>query len=328
MTILTELQLSFTKKSKDYVLKYTSMETVTTFEKLSIDPVYQKEDPKREYPGMLVLVRVFLQTFGRLFPGITSKIAYRLFSTPQVRAKHKTSDPLLERAKVFDFLYAGELLKGYEWGDGEKVAILVHGWESRGTALRSMVPMLLKDGYKVYTFDGPAHGNSTGKRTHLIHFSGALKALISRIENVDCVITHSFGGAAITYCMQRYLKDLELEKLVMLAVPSNMVSIFKEAVDVMKIPKIVAKRLLMRMEKLAGEKIHNLSLPELGKGLKVQQTLIIHDLGDNVVPFHFAKEIYESWDNTILVATEGLGHYRLLKNEKVLDRIHQFIHKN
>jgi predicted alpha/beta hydrolase family esterase len=301
------------------------METLTTYEQLVIDPSEQKQDPKRQYPPTLGLVRIFLQTFGRIFPGFTSKIAFKLFATPQIRAKHKISDKLLESAKIFDFLYAGELLKGYEWGEGEKVAILIHGWESRGTALRSMVPMLLKDGYKVYTFDGPAHGNSTGKRTHLIHFSGALKALITRVGKVDCVITHSFGGAAITYCMQRYLKDMQLDKLVMLAVPSSMESIFKEAVEIMKMPNSVAKRMRMRMEKLAGEKIQDLSLPVLGKGLKAKEVLIIHDKGDNVVPFNFAKDIYESWDRSTLVPTEGLGHYRLLKNKTVLDRIHQFI---
>ncbi|MCB0662090.1 MAG: alpha/beta hydrolase [Saprospiraceae bacterium] len=301
------------------------METVTTFEKLTIDPAYKRKDPKRSYPSMLGLVKIFLQTFGRIFPGFTSQIAFKLFATPQVRAKHKLSDELLESARIFDFLYAGELLKGYEWGDGEKVAILVHGWESRGTALRSLVPMLLKDGYKVVAFDGPAHGNSTGKRTHLIHFSGALKALITRIGQVDVVITHSFGGAAITYCMQRYIKDMHLDKLVMLAVPSTMESIFKEAVEVMKMPKSVAKRVRMRMEKVAGEKIQDLGLPVLGKGLKVNEVMIIHDEWDNVVPFSFARDIYENWDNTILVATEGLGHYRLLKNETVLDRIHRFI---
>ncbi|MEZ4982236.1 MAG: hypothetical protein R2769_11755 [Saprospiraceae bacterium] len=71
-----------------------------------------------------------LQTFGRIFPGFTSNIAFKLFATPMVRAKHKSSDKLLESAKIFDFLYAGELLKGYEW-EKAKILSLVHGWESK-----------------------------------------------------------------------------------------------------------------------------------------------------------------------------------------------------
>ncbi|MEZ4948803.1 MAG: alpha/beta hydrolase [Saprospiraceae bacterium] len=292
---------------------------------LEIDPEYKRQDPKKKYPPTLGLVRIMLQTFGRIFPGFTSNIAFKLFATPMVRAKHKSSDKLLESAKIFDFLYAGELLKGYEWGEGEKIAILVHGWESRGTALRSMVPILLNDGYKVVAFDGPAHGNSTGKRTHLIHFSGALKALITRLGTVDLVITHSFGGAAITYTMQRYLKELYLDKLIMIAVPSTMRSIYEEVVDVMKMPSAVAKRVLKKMEKLAGEPIDDLGLPLLGKGLKVGEVLIIHDKEDNVVPFSFAENIFNSWENAELAVTEGLGHYRILKNEAVLDKVHQFL---
>ena len=292
---------------------------------LNIDPEYKRQDPKKKYPPSLGLVRIMLQTFGRIFPGFTSNIAFKLFATPMVRAKHKSSDKLLESAKVFDFLYAGELLKGYEWGEGVKIAILVHGWESRGTALRSMVPILLNDGYKVVAFDGPAHGNSTGKRTHLIHFSGALKALITRLGTVDLVITHSFGGAAITYTMQRYLKDLYLDKLIMIAVPSTMRSIYEEVVDVMKMPSAVAKRVLKKMEKWAGDPIEDLGLPLLGKGLKVGEVLIIHDKEDNVVPFSFAENIFNSWENAELAVTEGLGHYRILKNEAVLKKVHQFL---
>jgi predicted alpha/beta hydrolase family esterase len=292
---------------------------------LNIDPAYKRQDPKKTYPPTLGPVRIMLQTFGRIFPGFTSNIAFKLFATPMVRAKHKSSDKLLESAKVFDFLYAGELLKGYEWGEGEKIAILVHGWESRGTALRSMVPLLLNDGYKVVAFDGPAHGNSTGKRTHLIHFSGALKALITRLGGVNVVITHSFGGAAITYTMQRYLRDLHLEKLVMIAVPSTMRSIYEEVVDLMKMPSSVAKRVLKKMEKLAGEPIDDLGLPVLGKGLKVGEVLIIHDKEDNVVPFKFAENIFNSWEHAELAITEGLGHYRILKNEAVLEKVHQFL---
>jgi alpha-beta hydrolase superfamily lysophospholipase len=61
----------------------------------------------------------------------------------------------MEQAEVFEFMYKGKILKGYSWGTGKRN--VVHGWESRGTALRSFVPVLLEKGFRVVAFDAPAH---------------------------------------------------------------------------------------------------------------------------------------------------------------------------
>ena len=102
-----------------------------------------KEALPCRYPVSLRLIRVAFATLGRLFPSLASKVAFRLFTTPRRRARHKSSDPILEKAEVFEFLYGEQMLKGYQWGSGGRTVLLVHGWESRGTALRTFVPSLL-----------------------------------------------------------------------------------------------------------------------------------------------------------------------------------------
>ncbi|NUO03188.1 MAG: alpha/beta hydrolase, partial [Saprospiraceae bacterium] len=151
--------------------------------------------------ALLGLVRLGFGTAGRVFPDAAARVAYRLFSTPRVRAAHSISDELLESARLFEFMYGHQVLKGYEWGKGEQVVLLVHGWESRGTALRGFVPSLIEKGYRVVTFDGPAHGNSDGKRTNIIHFAGAIRAIIRHIGGVHSIITHSFGGASTVFAL-------------------------------------------------------------------------------------------------------------------------------
>jgi len=114
------------------------------------DPV--TESPPK-YPPSLKLVQLGFKTLAPAFPKQAAKIAYRLFSTPRFRARHKTSDKLLESARIFEFLYGKHVLKGYEWGSGEQTILLVHGWESRGTALRTFVPNLVELGYGAVAFE-------------------------------------------------------------------------------------------------------------------------------------------------------------------------------
>ena len=36
--------------------------------------------------------------------------------------------------------------------------------------------------------------------------------------------------------------------------------------------------------------------------------LIIHDVDDELAPIQGAEEIYQNWENSCLIITEGLGH--------------------
>jgi pimeloyl-ACP methyl ester carboxylesterase len=212
------------------------METIIKHEKLQSNWTDTSPERPRTPSALLPYVRFGFQTLGRLFPRAASKVAFRLFTTPQMRAKHRTSDEILESARIFEVLYGKRILKAYEWGSGDRTILLVHGWESRGTAMRSFVPGLVARGYRVVAFDGPAHGNSEGKRTNLPHFAGAVKAMIKRLGDVHGIITHSFGGASTVYALSWMESDVRVEKLVMIAVPANMQRIFKTTVQTLKLP--------------------------------------------------------------------------------------------
>ena len=127
-------------------------------------PAFQLETlpqkQKSEYPFYLIFVKWSFAIFGSIFPKAVANLAYRIFTTPRMRAVHKRTDEIIESARLFEVLYGKIILKGYEWGRGARTILLVHGWESRGTALRSFVPGLVQAGFRVVAFDGPAHGNS------------------------------------------------------------------------------------------------------------------------------------------------------------------------
>ncbi|HFB99244.1 MAG TPA: alpha/beta hydrolase, partial [Phaeodactylibacter sp.] len=188
------------------------------------DIIKNKKRPKEKKPQRIPLsyrmVQFAFGTLGRAFPKPFAKLAFRFFTTPRRRAKHKKSDPILETAQVSEMLVGRNMIKMYEWGTGKKTILLVHGWESRGTALRSFVMSLVAAGYRVATFDAPAHGDSGGKRVHLVTYSEAFKALYYKYENVESIITHSFGGVVAVYAMVKLDSEMTAQKMVMIASPS------------------------------------------------------------------------------------------------------------
>jgi len=282
---------------------------------------------KTKEPFIFNIVRFGFSTIGPLFPKQAAKIAYKLFSTPRIRAQHRKSDSLIEKAKVFDFMYAGRLLKAYEWGSGDKIVLLIHGWESRGTALRSFVPDLIKQGFKVVAIDGPAHGNSYGKQTNLLHFGGAIRAIINQVGNVHSIIAHSFGGASTVFTLSNLAPEIQIDRLVLIAVPSALKRVIDHYVNFVRLPQSVHKELNKIFENIIGRPLHEVDVSKANDSVQVNKTLLVHDREDKVVPFTASESIAENWDNISFLITEGYGHYNLIKNPVVVDRVVCFISK-
>ena len=300
-------------------------ETAPRIEYLEIEPEFQKTQKAKSLPSYMPIVQFLMGGIGRLLPNLTAKIAFRIFRTPRSKAKHRVSDKVLEAAKISEILVGANILKVYDWGAGDKNVLLVHGWESRGTAMRSFVQPLVAKGYRVIAFDGPAHGNSTGKRTNILEFAEAIKAIITRLGSVDAVITHSFGGMCLAYASRKLMPKTKLPKVVMTAVPTDFDDIILKIKTIMNFPNSVVESVNEMIEKIAGEKPSDLTVPKAAGKTQIEDLLVVHDTNDSIVEFKYAERILETWNNSKLLVTEGLGHYRILKHKKVLEKIVSFI---
>jgi pimeloyl-ACP methyl ester carboxylesterase len=297
------------------------MEVANNFEYLISDHPKPAAKNKKENPLFLRFIQFGFKTFGFLAPGWAAAYAFKLFTTPRMNATHKVSDPILESARIFEFMYGKFILKGYEWGSGEKTVLLVHGWRSRGTALRSFVPGLLEKGYKVVTFDAPAHGNSPGKSTTLPQFSGAIKAIINNLGGVHGIITHSFGGASTVFALYSETPNLFINKLVLIAVPSSMENMADSFIHLIKAPISVASGFYKILENRLGISLADAQVSNFFPNLKIGKTLLVHDKKDEVVPFSETESIIEKWDNASLLATDGYGHFQIMKNPDVVEKV-------
>ena len=95
--------------------------------------------------------------------------------------------------------HAGYKLQTYKWAARDESApvrraYLVHGWESLAAHLSGFVGALLRAGFEVIAYDGPAQGGSGGATTNLVDSARALINVVNSYGPADAIIAHSFGG--------------------------------------------------------------------------------------------------------------------------------------
>ena len=55
------------------------------------------------------------------------------------------------------------------------------------------------------------------------------------------------------------------------------------------------------------------------------RVLVFHDGRDGKIPFKDGEEVVRTWPNAELVRTRGLGHHRILRDQRVITRAVAFI---
>jgi len=283
-----------------------------------------KQTSSEMNPWLLRSIQVGFGFLSPIFPRLAAKIAYNFFTTPQVRAKHHQSDEILDQVKISEFLSGKRLLKLYEWGEGSRSVVLVHGWNSRGTALRNFVPGLLAAGYKVIAFDGPAHGDSPGNRLNLPVFANTIKTVVNRAGNVEAIIGHSFGGGTTLFALKTKLIQ-HLPKLVLIASPTDMTWVVDSFINRIGLGKKSKAIYRESISKKMGLPFEMGDANKYFSELPIEKTLLVHDKGDQSVPYQLSSNFFDQQQNVELVATSGLGHFKLVKNKAVIKEVVDFV---
>ncbi|MBT8195063.1 MAG: alpha/beta hydrolase, partial [Bacteroidia bacterium] len=157
----------------------------------------------RDIPFSVKALRWYFKHVGSIVPKLAAKQALNLFFTPRKLKVRAFKKKVLKMGSAISFHNNNDVLHGYKWGDGSKNALLVHGWEGNSASLGGFVPGLVKSGYSVYAFDGPAHGAHKAVKTNMIDFGKAIESIMNELKTVDTVIAHSFGGSSALYTLAR-----------------------------------------------------------------------------------------------------------------------------
>jgi pimeloyl-ACP methyl ester carboxylesterase len=272
-------------------------------------------------------IRTAFVAAERLAPGPAAKFLcemwFRLPAGPDKRLRGEAP----AGAAVFEIDCLGTTVWGYDWGEGPLV-YLVHGWGGSTGDFKFIAANLVASGFRVVAFDAPSHGNSGpgpwgDRHANGLHLVEAMSVVLEKFGTPYAVVGHSMGCLSAVQGMLMNGVDLKSVRLAMLAPFIGGKEGFRDTIGaIVPVGPRIMDRLAPLGEAKAGVKLDDFSL----KGVEVEsEALIVHDRRDRPNPFRHGEALAAAWPNAELMATEGLGHRKVLVNPAVSGRVAQFL---
>lgn len=277
------------------------------------------------------IIKTLAPVTSAVAPTLAARVLERLFLTPMRRRAHPREQAWMSSAQRTTVRFdATRTMPIYMWrpdGAGASTAsdgptvLLVHGWSGRGSQLGAYVAPLLERGYRVVTFDAPAHGNAEGRRSSLPELALVIERVVDVIGPVHGIIAHSMGAAATTVALSR---GVEAERVVYLAPPEHLSGYLYRMATwlgfstdiVVSVQRRVEQRFDLPFEDARGSTIAPLLRVPL---------LVVHDREDPEVPYEEGDFLVSCWPGATLLSTQGLGHHRIVRDEAVVDAAVRFL---
>ncbi|MGT2490871.1 alpha/beta fold hydrolase [Cupriavidus basilensis] len=249
------------------------------------------------------------------------------FRPPHGKAPDGAGRELLARARVDWALVTGQgasrRVRVYRWGSEGPTVLLAHGWGGHAAQWQPLVAPLLAAGMRVVAFDALSHGGSdagargTGQSS-VVEMSRALLATAWHAGPVHAVIAHSLGRRRTGAGHAR--GSLHLQAAVMIGPPADMHNAAAALAWRLGIGPGVLARMQRNSERWLGMPWSAFNVPALGNAVPVPPTLVIHDRQDKEVGWENGAAIAGAWPGAQLMATDGLGHRRVLHDAAVIAR--------
>ena len=277
-------------------------------------------------PAGLQWLRWQLGALWAVAPALGFRQAWRVFTTPRRLPVKAWEAPALANARRRMVAAETGPVAVYEWGPAAAPAVLlVHGWEHRASFWRAWVGPLLAAGYRVVALDGPAHGASAGRRTTLPDFGEAVQAVVNTIGEVRGLVAHSFGAASVAGLPVRLPGGVSLPRLVLISAPEGPRVVAERFASFLHLPADLVHRFAAHIERSTGRAADSFAVAASGPGTGAEQVLVLHDEGDEIIPFAEGQQIAAAWPGARLHATRGLGHNRILRDAGVIGDAIEFI---
>lgn len=265
----------------------------------------------------------FTWFFATLFPDFFVKKAFTYLVSPmqfKVRPYEKT---ILDKAQKSRMSFNDFDIQLYQWGNGNKKILLVHGWEGHAGNFAAIIDRLLQEDYTVLSFDGPSHGASSHGKTSSFEFIDLVVTLI-RDHQPTQLISHSFGSVASIIALGKN-PDLNIERYIGITVPNKFRERLEEIAKYLGLPYIVVSRLITKIEAEHNIKVDEINVEDYARKSSVEKALLLHDTNDRVLPVEKSREVASKWPAARIIEVTETGHYKILTAEKVLNKVMDFL---
>lgn len=242
----------------------------------------------------------------------------------------KKERALLAEAENFSVPFHGQRPPGGDfdlpvttWGEERRpLVLLVHGWGGHRAQLAAFVEPLLAAGFRVVSFDAPAHGDVPGTQASGYQIAEAMHAVVEKVGMPQAVIAHSLGTMAVTVALDEWLK---VQKLVFFGPMRRLSDTLEPFLKMNNLPADLASELKQVTENRFGADVWartslDLILPKFDI-----PALVFHDREDETTPYISGVGVARAWRSAKLVTTHGLGHRGALKDPDVIKQVVEFI---
>ncbi|CAM5654123.1 Alpha/beta hydrolase OS=Streptomyces tendae OX=1932 GN=GUR47_02750 PE=4 SV=1 [Streptomyces tendae] len=268
-----------------------------------------------------------LNTLSRVARRPAGAATYALFHMPLARSSVRPAErELIERARLGRVELGGRHAVTYEWGDGARTVVLVHGWQSRGSRLSGLVTAFLDRGYRVVAFDAPGHGAASGRSATILDYRTVLTALHERYGAFDGLVAHSLGVLASFFALRHGVKAERVVSIGGVCDFGYLVDEFATALGLR--PRLKAE-------------LHRRTASHLFPGLPADRSpfsavhtaeevnaplLVVHDEDDTRIGVEQGRRLSGAFgDRARLMVTSGLGHRRILGDPEVVRAAVDFV---
>jgi pimeloyl-ACP methyl ester carboxylesterase len=226
-------------------------------------------------------------------------------------------------ARPFSVPGQARVARGYLWGSGGAVAVLLHGWRSDSGSMFSLVEPVLGQGFTVAAFDAPGHGSSEGEIATMREYALAAEAVLSALGDVRVVIAHSLGAIAAVASLAR--TGAPVAGLVFIAPTCTLSGVLERWRPAnIKLTRERVDDIYRELHRRNGTPLSHWDVRSLGRGLTCP-VLAIHDPDDPVVPFGDSEAIAAALPQTRLLAVRGRGHDAILMAPEVKEAVARFV---
>ncbi|PNQ73434.1 alpha/beta hydrolase [Hanstruepera neustonica] len=272
----------------------------------------------------MIIIQKFIGLFINLISLVSRQLAARLglflFTKPfKGRINEKQSDFLgtsfREELKVNDIS-----VMTYRWLGQGKTVLLAHGWESNAARWQYLIEPLKKLQYNIVALDAPAHGRSGSKRFNALLYAQFIQQVAKKF-NPDIIIGHSVGGMATAFSDVNH-DNSKLKKLILIGAPSEFTDVLNRYFKMMGYTKRTQNAIVDLIKKRF--KIDSISFSTAKQLAQLNvEGLIIHDEKDAIIPYSDAVLINQSFKNSRLITTSGMGHS--MAHESISHHIYEFL---
>lgn len=268
--------------------------------------------------------RAKLNLIGVISKKKAARQAFELFTTP-FRRSNKKYPRIFNRAEKLEFDLDGSMIRGFRFNHPASHKILiVHGFESSARNFDRYIGPLVRKGYEILAFDGPAHGRSDGKRITIPQYRKMLEEACNRYGPINGFLAHSFGGLALAHLLEGLPHD-EQTKVVWVAPAAETVTAIDSFFRFLDLGDDIRKEFDQYILEKSGHPPDYFSIKRTLPAIKAK-VLWIHDEEDEITPLADAQKVKELGSPQIQFHfTKGLGHRRIYKENKIVKMIVDFL---